>query len=49
LKVETDADLGDYEWVEEGKVFREWLVPAALLDVPAPFAVHLPSCDHPWS
>jgi hypothetical protein len=26
----TDADLARYEWVEEGKGYREWLAPAAL-------------------
>lgn len=28
LAVETDrADLGEWEWVEEGKPYREWLIP----------------------
>jgi hypothetical protein len=27
-----DADLAWYEWVEEGKGYREWLLPAALLN-----------------
>lgn len=25
-------DLGDYEWIEEGKPNREWLVPARLIN-----------------
>ena len=25
-------DLDDYEWVEDGQTYREWLVPAALLN-----------------
>jgi hypothetical protein len=28
----TDGDLADYEWVEQGESYREWLVPAALLN-----------------
>lgn len=24
--------IADYEWVEEGKGYREWLIPAALLN-----------------
>jgi hypothetical protein len=31
----TEAELADYEWVEEGKGYREWLVPAALLNARA--------------
>jgi hypothetical protein len=27
-----DADLADYELIEEGKPYREWVVPAALLN-----------------
>jgi hypothetical protein len=27
-----DAELEPYEWVEEGKPYREWLVPAELLN-----------------
>jgi len=26
------ADLAEYEWIEEGKPYREWLVPAALIN-----------------
>jgi hypothetical protein len=26
------ARINDYEWIEEGKGYREWLVPAALLN-----------------
>lgn len=35
LEVTTDlseSDLADYEWVEESKPYREWLVPAALVN-----------------
>lgn len=31
LTITVDANPDDYEWVEEGKSYREWLVPAALL------------------
>ena len=27
-----EEDISDLEWVEEGKPYREWLVPAALLN-----------------
>jgi hypothetical protein len=27
----TELELSDFEWVEEGKVRREWLVPAELI------------------
>jgi hypothetical protein len=26
----TETDLADYEWLEEGKAYREWLIPAEL-------------------
>lgn len=28
----TDEELRKYEWVEEGKGYREWLIPAALVN-----------------
>lgn len=28
----TESDLADYEWIEEDKTYREWLVPAAVLN-----------------
>lgn len=34
LRVEIDAteeELDRFEWIEEGKSFREWLIPAAFL------------------
>ena len=34
LRVELDVpahELAGYEWVEEGRGYREWLVPAALI------------------
>ena len=27
-----DADLSEWEWVEEDKTYREWMVPAAVLN-----------------
>jgi hypothetical protein len=27
-----EADVAEFEWVEEGKSYREWLMPAALLN-----------------
>jgi hypothetical protein len=35
FEVELDLPQGaisDYEWVEEGKPYREWLMPAALVN-----------------
>lgn len=28
----SEHGLADYEWIEEGKGYREWLVPAAILN-----------------
>jgi hypothetical protein len=32
----SESDLADYEWIEEGneegKSYREWLIPAALIN-----------------
>ena len=28
----TERDIAPYEWIEEGKPYREWLVPAALVN-----------------
>lgn len=28
----TKDELAQYEWVEEGKPYREWLIPAAVLN-----------------
>ncbi len=28
----AETDLDNYEWVEEGKTYREWLVPAELVN-----------------
>jgi hypothetical protein len=28
----SEADLNQYEWKEEGKVYREWLIPAAIIN-----------------
>jgi len=30
-----DTAIAEYEWVEEGKPYREWLMPAALLNARA--------------
>jgi hypothetical protein len=27
-----EADISDYEWTEEGKSYREWQLPAAMLN-----------------
>ena len=35
IRIDLDLapdDLADYEWVEDGKPYREWLVPADLLN-----------------
>ncbi len=32
LTVEIDLDrIADFEWIEEGKGYREWLVPASIV------------------
>ena len=37
LKIEIpEKSLVDYEWVEEGKPFREWLVPAEIVNAFGP-------------
>ena len=28
----TDAELLDFEWIEEGKPYREWLIPAEVIN-----------------
>ena len=28
----ADAELSDFEWVEEGKRYREWLIPAEIIN-----------------
>jgi hypothetical protein len=28
----TDHELAQYEWIEEGKPYREWLIPAAAIN-----------------
>jgi hypothetical protein len=28
----TEGDLSEFEWVEDGKPYREWLVPADLIN-----------------
>ena len=28
----SETDLAQYEWVEEGKGYREWLIPAAVVN-----------------
>jgi len=28
----AESELADYEWVEEGKVYREWLIPARIVN-----------------
>jgi hypothetical protein len=32
LQIELDIPLDEYEWIEEGKPYREWLIPAAILN-----------------
>jgi hypothetical protein len=28
----TDRELSEFEWVEEGKPYREWLIPAEVIN-----------------
>jgi hypothetical protein len=28
----TEESLADWEWIEEGKSYREWLIPAAVIN-----------------
>jgi hypothetical protein len=30
-----ETEIADYEWVEEGKPYREWLMPAAMINTRA--------------
>ena len=31
----TEEQLADFEWIEDGKGYREWLIPAALVNTNA--------------
>jgi hypothetical protein len=31
----SETDIADFEWVEDGKTYREWLLPADLLNAHA--------------
>ena len=31
----SEVDVAAYEWVEEGKPYREWLIPAAIVNAKA--------------
>ena len=49
LQVETDLqeiELAQYEWIEEGKGYREWMVPAALINPHMKVSVVPHSRDH---
>jgi hypothetical protein len=53
LEVEglIDAELAAYEWVEEGKTYREWLIPAAIVNTKATVRIvddegEIPTCFH---
>ena len=35
VEVPDDVDLGDFEVIEDGKPYREWCVPAALINAHA--------------
>jgi hypothetical protein len=28
----SDSEIADFEWIEKGKGYREWLIPAALVN-----------------
>lgn len=30
--LDPSVNIGDFEWIEEGRLYREWLVPAHLLN-----------------
>jgi hypothetical protein len=32
IAVADEIDIGEFEWIEEGKPHREWLIPASLLN-----------------
>jgi hypothetical protein len=35
LRVEiacTESEISEFEWIEEGKAYREWLIPAAFVN-----------------
>jgi hypothetical protein len=27
-----EGEIADFEWIEEGKSYREWLIPAAMVN-----------------
>jgi hypothetical protein len=35
----THADLARYEWIEDGKPYRDWLVPAKLINSRMPLRI----------
>jgi len=39
----TENEISDFEWIEEGKTYREWLIPAAFVNERA--EVTLAECD----
>lgn len=32
VTIPDEADVADYEWIEEGKPYREWCIPAAIVN-----------------
>ncbi len=44
----SESDLAPYEWVEEHKGYREWLVPAALLNQKSTVQIEEVDEDPPW-
>jgi hypothetical protein len=43
--VPDDVSLDEWEWVEDGKTYREWLIPAATLN--RQMRVWVEECDDP--
>jgi hypothetical protein len=41
----TEAEIADYEWIENDKTYREWLVPASFVNVHAKVSLAEPEAD----
>jgi len=32
LRIDLDTDVARFEWIEDGKPYREWLIPASIVN-----------------
>jgi hypothetical protein len=49
LQIVLDIPLAEYEWIEEGKPYREWLIPAAILNEYGTIRAVNPDDDDHWA